>query len=221
MIVIQVEGNIAAGKSTLLNYAKAKLCKNKNLNIKFIDEPISDWMEDESKLFKLYYENQKKYSELFQMNAFFMILQSSLKHKYIKTDIVFIERSIYSSFYCFTKLLLDYGYVSPLFYSILKTALDNFKNEIIYPNIIIYLKTEDDQINILSKRIKTRGRNEEQNIASSYLSNLNLIYDEFINTYFLESMKYIIPINLTEEEQKIKFDVIIENILEKCNQNGK
>ena len=148
MIIIQIEGNIAAGKSTLLNYAKEKLRKNKNLNITFIDEPISDWIEDRSKLFKLYYENQKEYSELFQMNAFLMILGNSLKHKYIDSDIIFIERSIYSSLYCFTKLLMNYEYVNPMFYSILETALDHLKNEIIYPNIIIYLKTKNDQIKL-------------------------------------------------------------------------
>ena len=215
MIIIQIEGNIAAGKSTLLNYAKKKLRKNKNLNITFIDEPISDWIEDRSKLFKLYYENQKEYSELFQMNAFLMILGNSLKHKYIDSDIIFIERSIYSSLYCFTKLLMNYEYVNPMFYSILETALDHLKNEIIYPNIIIYLKTKDDQINILSERIKKRGRSEERHIPSSYLSDLNLIYDRVIDSYFLETTKYIIPIDLTENEQKLKFDVIIENILGK------
>ena len=217
MIIVQIEGNIAAGKTRLLEYARKNLCENKSLNIKFIDEPISDWTADCFNLLQLYYKNQKEYSELFQINAFLTLLKSNLKQEYNDTDIVFIERSIYSSFYCFNKLLLDYKYVSQLFYSVLEKALNNFKDQIIYPDIIIYLKTENNEINILSDRIKKRGRIEEQNISLSYLLDLNIIYDNFINSFYLEPTKYIIPVNLTEKEQESKFNMIIETILDSCN----
>ena len=57
--VIQIEGNIGVGKSTLINYLKSKLSKNHK--IIFINEPINTWMNIEGyNLFHLYYTQRKK-----------------------------------------------------------------------------------------------------------------------------------------------------------------
>ena len=43
--VIQIEGNIGVGKSTLINYLKSKLSKNHKIML--INEPINTWMNIE------------------------------------------------------------------------------------------------------------------------------------------------------------------------------
>ena len=61
MFVVQIEGNIGIGKSTFINYLKKKRFKDfKKLNVKFIDESVSDWMNiDGCNLLDLYYRNKK------------------------------------------------------------------------------------------------------------------------------------------------------------------
>lgn len=185
MKVIIIEGNIATGKSTLLNLIKEYFKENKKVQI--IQEPIENWQE--SKLFKLYYENQKQYSELFQMYAFLSILKNFLKQNYQESDIIFIERSIYSSVNIFSTMLLERNCVRPIFHDMLQNSLLQFKEYILFPNYIFFLKTQDTEINILKQRIMERGRKEEHDISIEYLSHLNKIYNSVINSFKKEHVK--------------------------------
>ena len=106
MFVVQIEGNIGSGKSTFIKYIKDNLGKihpfSSGLNIRYIFEPISDWQNvNNINLLELYYENPQKYAELFQTNAFLTLLKKSFKIDYIGTDIVIMERSLYSSIFFF------------------------------------------------------------------------------------------------------------------------
>ena len=246
MIVVQIEGNIGSGKSTFIKYFKEKLCQEKNtkltnLKIKFIDEPLSDWMNinnyNNSKnivdnncninndndnnnnynIFNLYYKNPKQYSELFQTFAFFTLLNVNLKNYFENVDLIIMERSLYTSVYCFIKLLLDKEYVTPIFCTMMENVFEKFKDKIIHPNIVVYFKADD--MDILMKRIQNRGRVEEKSITKQYLTNLNDKYNEYINTHFKEIKKCIIPVNTittkTEEELELKyFNDVKNNILE-------
>ena len=223
MIVVQVEGNIGAGKSTFLNQFKEKLSNNdkcKHLNVKYVNEPLQKWMnvDNDCNLFDLYYENPKKYAEVFQILTFGTMLNINLTCNYENIDIVFMERSLYTNIHCFVKLLLDQNYVDPIFDKVLKSLFKTFKDKIIHPDIVIYLQT--DNIVTLQKRISTRGRTAEKDIPTEYLTNLNNIYNDVINNhdYFNKSSKHIIPIEMTKEEQASKyFDKIIKNIINKLN----
>ena len=222
MIIVQVEGNIAVGKSTFLNYVKNRMNNNNNnnkLKIKFIDEPLSKWMNVNScNLFNLYYQNQNEYSELFQTHVFLTMLRNCLKENYKDNfDIIFMERSLYSSVYCFDKLLLNNHSVRPIFHDILTNALESFKDKILYPDIVIYFKIENNDIpSILQKRIRNRQRCEENVISDEYLIELNNVYDKVIHDYYINDNNikkcYIIPITKYEQQEQC-FDSIIDNIL--------
>ena len=78
LFVIQVEGNIGSGKSTFLNFIK-KYKNNRNFEIKFIDEPISDWQNINGyNLLNIYYNDMIRNAELFQFFVFTTLLNKCL-----------------------------------------------------------------------------------------------------------------------------------------------
>ena len=191
--VIQIEGNIGVGKSTLINYLKSKLSKNHK--IIFINEPINTWMNIEGyNLFHLYYTQRKKYSELFQYTCFMTQLHKSLKTNYKENQVIVMERSLYTNVHCFDKLLLDKKLVRPIHHSCLIYFLNLFNDKILQPNIIIYFKVENTDIPLLQNRIKKRDRLDEANISNDYLIKLNDIYNNVINQYNIKKIE--IPINI-------------------------
>jgi deoxyadenosine/deoxycytidine kinase len=70
--VFSIEGNIGAGKSTLIELLKDKLVNDEN--IIFVSEPLDMWqnIQDNNGVNMLtkFYENQDKYAFPFQVMAF-------------------------------------------------------------------------------------------------------------------------------------------------------
>lgn len=64
-ILISIEGDIGAGKSTLIQYLKER-----NPTWNFIDEPVGTWTslktDEGENLLELFYKDQKRYSYTFQ-----------------------------------------------------------------------------------------------------------------------------------------------------------
>ena len=61
--IVTIEGNIGAGKTTLINLLKEKY-KNDD-RIVFLEEPVDTWekiTQDGKNILELFYENQQKYS---------------------------------------------------------------------------------------------------------------------------------------------------------------
>lgn len=217
MFVVQIEGNIGSGKSTFIEYIKDNLEKfhpsSSGLNIKYIFEPISDWQNVNGiNLLELYYENPKRFAELFQTNAFFTLLKSSLKINYEKIDLIIMERSLYSSIIFFCNLLLADNLITQEFYSIIMNAYQDFEDIIIHPNIVIYFQIDNSDITILKTNIQKRQRKGENIISIEYLKKLNNIYNQEIKKY-----KNVSTINikmLKTKSDKIKtFNSLIDKIL--------
>ena len=189
MFVVQIEGNIGIGKSTFIEFVKDKLKKSEKttINVKFIDESVLDWINTEGyNLLDLYYNDPKKYGELFQFNVFITTLRKCLKENYENNntvDIIFMERSLYTSIHCFNKLLLDEKLVDPMTHTILKNALQLFDDKILKPNIIIYFEIDNKDIPfLLQNRILKRKRRGESNISIDYLTKLNDVYNNVMNS---------------------------------------
>jgi deoxycitidine kinase/deoxyguanosine kinase len=66
MTLISIEGNIGAGKSTLIETLKTRFP-----NVVFVDEPVDVWStvtdKDGTTILEKYYADQKRYAFAFQM----------------------------------------------------------------------------------------------------------------------------------------------------------
>jgi deoxyadenosine/deoxycytidine kinase len=180
-ILVSVEGDIGAGKSTLIE----KLKKD-HPDWHFVDEPVGTWQslktEDGKNLLELFYNDKERYSYTFQNCA---LLSRALN---IKKEIdswkqrcllnpeealsnVFVtERCLETDYYVFAKMLYDDGCMNLVEWDLYKMWY-NYVKEQSYPLTgIIYVSTPPE---ICQERIHQRGRKGEDAIPIEYLNNLD------------------------------------------------
>lgn len=169
--IFVIEGNIAAGKSTII----------KNLKCKFVhvEEPISMWMENG--IFQLYNQDPKRYAYSFQTFAFAtrikLFLQAYEKHGPDTTYL--LERSWHSD-RLFAKANYDAGYFTDIEWKMYSEWCDMHQK--LVPFVItgfVYLKTSSQ---VCYDRLHERHRTTEELIKLTYLQSLEKSHEEFFST---------------------------------------
>lgn len=146
--LISLEGNISAGKSTILEILK-KINVNKK-NIIFLKEPVDEWEKikdrDGKTMLMKFYEATEKYAFSFQMMAYISrlkLLKDIIKSIQNTNEFYYIitERSLFTDKLVFAKMLFDQGKIEDVNYQIYLTLFDTFTEDI--ANIqYIYIKTD-------------------------------------------------------------------------------
>lgn len=163
---IAIEGNIGAGKTTLVN----KIASDFNGKVvleRFADNPF----------LPMFYKDQSRYA--------FPLEMSFLADRYQQfTD----DTSQYDLFKNF--MVSDYDIYKSLIFAKVTLQEEEFQlykklfnlmyKEVKKPKIYVYLYQTTDR---LLDNIKKRGRDYEQNIAFEYLENINQGYFDFIKSY--------------------------------------
>ena len=227
-IILTIEGNIGAGKSTLITKLIENLRNdiNSNRKIIYLQEPVDEWCKIKSKdnlnMLELFYSNPKKYAFAFQMMAFISRmakLKQAMSNN--KNSIIICERSIFTDREVFAKMLYEDGLILEEEYQIYNKWFTHFANEI-KPSGIIYLKTDP---NISDERIKKRNRLGE-NIDIQYLQKCHKYHEDWIQSYENISHLLIIDYSYSKPEDIIpvlknyikNINTIIENDDEKNNE---
>jgi deoxyadenosine/deoxycytidine kinase len=178
-VLISIEGNIGSGKTTLFNHLKQ--IHHANPKICFLDEPVKVWdsIKDEhgNTMLEKYYDNQNKYAFAFQMLAYISrlsILKEALKENY---DIIITERSVYTDYEVFAKMLYDSKKIEDVEYQIYTKWFHEFLKEL-PPICLVYIKTEPK---IAFERVKIRARKGES-IELPYLEKCHQYHEKWLNT---------------------------------------
>lgn len=168
-----VEGNIASGKTSLIEYYSEKADKD----LEIWKEPVNKWRNVHGhNLLALFYEDPERWSMLLQSYVQLTISQiSSIPQT---KPIRLIERSIFSARYCFVENVYKSGKLSQVEYDILNEwflwLTSYCTNKI---DLIVYLQTRPETV---YERIKKRGRREEMSIPLSYLQSLNELHEDWL-----------------------------------------
>ncbi len=175
-LLIVVEGNIGAGKSTFLRILKERL------NLDIIYEPTDKWQNigDGGNLLDLFYKDIKRWAYTFQSFAFITRVEAinerlkNSKAKYVQI----LERSVYSDRFCFAKNCYEAGLMSSLEWQIYKDwfkwLVEGYTEK---PDGFIYLKT--DPKTCYSRMLK-RDRDEEKSVPLSYLELLHKKHEDWL-----------------------------------------
>lgn len=181
MPIIVIEGNIGAGKSSLINAVKdCKLLRDKYDSLEFFYEPMSMFTSFQKyNPLELFYINPKQNAVTFQ---FYVIL------KYIDymKDILNTVGN-HNTLYIFERSVLSCSvFVNTLFY---ENLIDSFTRDF----MLSYIKEKSDFLHIDSiyyldvqptecySRMKIRGRKEELMCSYEHLETVHLFYQEFIS----------------------------------------
>lgn len=174
-IIIAIEGNIGAGKTTL----HALLKKKYKSRVCFVDEPTSDWRElkDENgvDMLTLFYSDIKKWAFLFQCMAY--VTRARALYKALENeqcDIIIMERSVETDFHAFARKMYDDRFMDLMSWMLYQWWYDFLNIPI---SGYIYVKTPSS---VCDERIKIRGRTGEEDIPIEYLDSLGDYHNEWL-----------------------------------------
>lgn len=176
-MIIYLEGSIGCGKSTLLSIIQ-KLVDNKYIEI--IQEPVNEWKnlvdENNKNLLQYFYEDPKRWSLTFQINAFFSRINKLQQLQ--PNKIYIVERSVYSDKNCFAINCYQNGLINQLEWNIYNNWYQwLITKSNIQPHGFIYLQC---QPNICYQRIMNRNRTEESTITLDYLQQLHNLHNDWL-----------------------------------------
>lgn len=203
-----IEGNIGAGKSTLVKIIKEKLEEEKY--IKFLQEPVKQWLNlknsEGDNILNLFYKDKKRWSYSFQMNAF--ISKQKLIEKCIdenkKIETIISERSVFTDRECFAKQLKEDGYIDDLEWKLYNNWYRWLTNKSdLKISGIIYLKCSPSTS---YSRIKQRAREEEDLIPYEYLCNIHQKHEDWLNNTK-------IPVLIIDVENDFESDIKNQEII--------
>ncbi|ARE67703.1 SWPV1-175 [Shearwaterpox virus] len=187
--IISLEGNISAGKSSLLSLLSLNRWKT-------VHEPVDEWRGVISgrNILKKLYEDPKRWSFTFQTQAFFSRVRMYTDAiQYQDHNTIIFERSVFSDKYIFARALLEFGYMDDIEWNIYNKTSDWINNHMnISLDGIIYLRTSPV---ICEERLKRRNRTEENNISINYLNVLHKNHEKWLLDNETNSLPPVIVIN--------------------------
>ena len=172
--IFSIEGNIGAGKSTIIKYLQ-KLYDN----ILLVEEPVKDWQNiDGENLLKKKNIDMKRWGYSFEGYVLLTKMNELIKAADSDKKIILIERSMLTD-----KAFFDVNVMNGLSNKMeeaMFNKLYDFLKINLYPKLtgIIYVKTPVDAC---LERIKTRGRAEEKSLDKIYLEQLNETFNNVID----------------------------------------
>lgn len=186
-MLLSIEGNIGSGKSTFCKYLKDHFSHYYNrpyaTQVYFVDEPVDTWLsikDSDGNLLDHFYKSPEKYSYCFQMTAYISRL-TELKRVLNKAnlnDIIIMERSVFSDYNVFAKMLYNSGTINEIEYQSYMMWFNHFINDL--PEIVfVYLKTDYDKCH---DRVLRRSRKEEVTVSREYLEKCEKYHESWLNS---------------------------------------
>ncbi|XP_053291650.1 thymidine kinase 2, mitochondrial isoform X2 [Pleuronectes platessa] len=185
--VICVEGNIASGKTTCLEYF------SKTSNIEVLTEPISKWRNVRGhNPLALMYQDPERWGITLQTYIQLTMLDRHLSS--ITAPVRMMERSLFSAKYIFVDNLFRSGKMPEVDYAVLSEWFDWITTNISIPVDLIdvrfvlshlsrtsapfiYLQTSPQTCH---ERLKQRCREEEKVIPLEYLESIHQLYEDWL-----------------------------------------
>lgn len=178
-VLIFIEGNIGAGKSTIIS----KLRTN---DIDVIIEPLNEWQNlkdsNNKNILDHFYTDMKKYSYSFQSNAFLSRIKTLYSMNKEK-DIILVERSVFSDKYIFAQNCKNVGIMNEIEWILYNNWFDwmvtkAFEDLGVKTIGYIYLRCEPE---VCHKRLTLRNRKEEKKVSLDYIKDLHKLHEEWLN----------------------------------------
>lgn len=167
---IAVAGNIGAGKSTLVEF----LSRTYGLRPYYEPNETNPYLED-------FYADMKQWA--FHSQLYFLSTKFRIHQQLSQVDEAVIQdRTIYEDAEIFAENLYRQRKMSKRDYQTYRSLYEAIIQELRPPTLMIYLRCG---LRTVNKRIKQRGRPEEQDIPKRYLERLQSLYEAWFERYDL------------------------------------
>lgn len=171
---IAVAGNIGCGKSTLVDFICRTYGKNYGVEPFFEPNATNPYLAD-------FYGDMKRWafhSQVYFLAHKFRIHQDLERQRGEKT--VVQDRTIFEDAEVFAAYLHHRGHINDRDWGVYNDLYQTILSSLKPPDLMIYLKAS---VRTITKRIKLRGRPEEQAIPTAYLKSLNDLYETWFVGY--------------------------------------
>lgn len=170
---IAVAGNMGAGKTELVNF----LCRRYGLKPFFEPNENNPYLKD-------FYADMKSWA--FHSQVYFLTHKFRL-HRQLEAEpgTVVQDRTIYEDAEIFARNLHLTRKITGRDWKTYQELYEVVSDSLRPPDIMIYLRAS---VRTIRKRIRSRGRPEEQEIPTRYLSRLNGLYEDWFQRYDLSEV---------------------------------
>jgi len=198
--LVLVAGNIGSGKTSLTERIGSRLGWRNAF------ESVSDnpYLPD-------FYQEMAKWS--FHLQVFFLGHRAE-QHLEMANDprSAIIDRSIYEDAFIFARALHDMGNISERDFNTYQKIYQMVVRNLPTPSLLVFLYAP---VNILTERIKRRGRSIESGISEDYLRRLELYYTEWLDSFDLCPVLTIKTDDLDFVHKPKHFELVVKRIQEK------
>jgi deoxyadenosine/deoxycytidine kinase len=197
---VAIAGNIGVGKSTLTALLREQLDW----------EPFFEAVRDNPYLADFYADMQR-----WSFHSQIYFLSRRLRHHWQllqRTNSVIQDRTVYEDAEIFARNLYQQGLMDERDYHSYCELYEVVTTVLPPPDLIVYLRAS---VSTLQERIRRRGRPYEQNIAMTYLEQLNELYEEWIDGFSLCPVLSVPSDDLDFVLNPGHLELITEKILEK------
>lgn len=206
-MLLMIEGNGGAGKSTLSHLIE------RELNALIINEPVDKWQQVGSagNLLDLYYNHRERWGFTMLNYTCFTVMRECLEADKSK-ELHVCDRSIYSGFYCFAKMMQEHSYLTPLELHIYQEQFAWFEAVLpCRPDGFIYLRTMPD---CCLARMRERGRPEEATVTLDFLETLHHYHEQWLieNRNVALSIAHV-PILVLDGNLDFKNDPAVQQLI--------
>jgi deoxyadenosine/deoxycytidine kinase len=197
---VAVAGNIGVGKSTLV----ALLCQR--LNWQPFYEPVADnpYLAD-------FYKDMSSWS--FHSQIFFLTHRLRAHRQLLDHPTsVLQDRTVYEDAEIFAENLYRQGLIHPRDYHTYRELYEVLTDFLPPPDLVLYLLSS---VPTLLSRISHRGRDYERQITFEYLSQINILYEEWIARFSLCPVLTVPSDDLDYVANSRHLNLIVEKVQEK------
>ena len=180
-ILVSIEGNIGAGKSSFLTALKSSIGDELlGRQVIFLQEPVDEWQNIKDKngvdILTKFYGDQEKYAFKFQMMAY--ISRQAMVRRAMRENpnsVIISERCVFTDRKVFAKMLYDAGKIDDIEFKIYNNWFDEFAMDTQY-NGHVYLRAVPQTC---YDRVRKRNRDGED-IPIEYLTDCPDNHDNWL-----------------------------------------
>jgi deoxyadenosine/deoxycytidine kinase len=197
---IAVAGNIGVGKSTLVTL----LCTRLQWQPFYEPEGENPYLSD-------FYHDMRKWA--FHSQVFFLTRRLRAHRQLTEHPTSAIQdRSVYEDAEVFANNLYRQGLISTRDYGSYRELYQVLIEFLPPPDLVVYLRAS---VETLTSRITNRGRDYERQISETYLAQLNLLYEDWIQNFSLCPVLTIPADDLDYVAHSKHLDLIVQKIEQK------
>ncbi|MFD2936489.1 deoxynucleoside kinase [Spirosoma flavum] len=204
---IAITGNIGAGKTTLAE----QLAEHYGWEVLYEAVDGNPYLAD-------FYDDMPRWS--FNLQIYFLNSRFAQVKKIIDIQLanqaspdyqhtVVQDRTIYEDAAIFARNLYESGDMTVRDYETYRQLFTNMMSLVRPPDLMIYLRASLPK---LREQIKKRGRLFEQSISDDYLSNLNRLYKEFLDSYQLGPVLILDVDAIDYAKRSADFDAVVRQV---------